>query len=239
MKKVIFNYAIIAALALSAVCTSCKKDDDKNENGNGNEPEKVQLVKTITYSEGWSQNFEYDNENRITTTSYYKGETPMGSSTFLYSEDDLIKYIQGQLVYNFSKNGSKIDVSVTGAEGSHAEGTIELNNDGYPVMMDLYGATTFQYSDGNLISINEGSTMHTFQYDNKKSPFYNCKTPKWFLISIPFFESYMTTIKNNMTKITTVRSDETLEYECTYEYDDAGFATKMSSDGGYVITFKY
>jgi len=229
------NYLFITAFALSAVFTSCKKDDDKNGNGNGNGTSEVQLVKTITYY-GYSIDFEYDDQNRIATSSYYMNGTLDGMATFVYNGDDLVKYVTGISVFDFSRNGNKITYTVTVEQEVVRSATIELNSDGYPIIHDGH---PYQYQDGNLTTRYDGYSNMIFEYDNKKSPFYDCKTPKWFLVCVPFFEGYITPIKNNMTKITETRGETTTEYECTYEYNGAGFATKMYMDDKEHAKFTY
>ena len=250
------NFLIKACFVLmtaSIIFCGCGKDDEKdNGNGNGNGEEKTQLVKTITYHSGYVQTFEYDNQNRITKTTYYHNGTDYAFYTFEYNGDDLVKYVGqspsgGQYTVDYSKSGNVINVIETDSEGRSHVGTIELNSDGYPVAMSFEGSSyqeTYQYFDGNMVKYSHGeggSSSLTFQYDDKKSPFYNCKTPKWFFITRQFFESYFTPIKNNATKMTAIYNDYTEECEISYEYDDAGFATKMTYKGGdnFVFTFSY
>jgi len=224
MNRTIFNYLFLTAFALSAVFTSCKKDDDKNGNGNGNE--KVQLVKTMTFDNGTFWNFEYDEKNRITTMS---GEG-LRTLTFTYSGDDLVKLLAEDVIYDFSKSGNTITINGNW-NGEISTTTIELNNDGYLIAS---GSTAYQYLDGNLVA----ASNDKYKYDDKKSPFYNCKTPKWALVwrFMRGWNICSFAIKNNVTEVC-YYSKDCLEY--TYEYDENGFPTKMYLDGNEHATFTY
>jgi hypothetical protein len=249
MKKVIFNYAIIAALALSAVCTSCKKDDNKNGNGNGNEPEKVQLVKTIAWYDMDSgepyhyHEFKYDEKNRLTTiTWYYMDETLFNTTSFTYSGDDLVKYIDnpdGPCIMDFSKNGNKIAVTMT-ESGKTRNSTIELDSDGYPIVWEFENETMiYQYLDGNLIHWGSESF---FKHDNKKSPLYHCKSPIWYRAPLGLttgYYSYYVGFKNNIIEINDGTGEPNNKTVFTYEYDENGFPTKMYLDGELYATFTY
>ena len=247
MKNRSLNYLVIAAFAISAAFTSCEKNNDDNGKGNGtdttgNGNEKVQLVKTITWDfndYSYYQEFKYDEKNRLTTvTTHADGQVRI--ATFTYSGDDLVKFIDypdGLCMMDFSKNGNKIGVTTTEGGNIH-KSTFELNSDGYPITFkseDYVGATTYQYSDGNLVSI-AGEMM--YKHDNKKSPFYDCKSPKWFRFPLGLTDPpllYYLGIKNNITEMN-ITGEMPIPF--TYEYDENGFPTKMLFIG-YVVTFTY
>jgi len=242
MKKHFLTYLLIAIFAISAVFTACKPDDD--ENGN----EKVQLVKTITYynSDGVSAylNFEYDKKNRFATISFkYDYET-------IYSLRYQFEYISNDLVslfipdnapaYNvvFSKNGNKIIVDF----GDVWVDTCELNIDGYPIKAL---GINFQYLDGNIIEEDRYLETITYKYDNKKSPFYYCKTPKWMYVYIddglfPMMGGFSNNAINRKYIYILNDGDTIVEtFTFTYEYDANGFPTKMYWDGKLYATFTY
>jgi len=234
------TYLLIAIFAISAVFTACKPDDD-DENGN----EKVQLVKTATFfysnDNDISLTCEYDNQNRI-TTALSRDNYKMWSYQFIYSENDLVKVIvfdkfHGYLYLNCSKNGNEITVGTDSTQSI----TIELNSDGYPIMN---GYDYFQYLNGNLMSISNPRGITTYKYDNKKSPFYYCKTPKWFSIYPEDNYDYLFGLNNNnFTEEVRKRIDSSGEYTTTrtftYEYDNNDFPTKMYQDGKLIATFTY
>jgi len=227
MKKVFFNLVIAALVISAASLTSCKKDDDKNGNGNGNGTEKVQLIKTMTFDDGGLWNFEYDEKNRITTML---GGGGLRTLTFTYSGDDLVKLVAEDVIYDFSKSGNTITI-VGNWNGEINTSTIELNSDGYLIAS---GSTAYQYSDGNLVA----ASNDKYKYDDKKSPFYDCKTPKWALVwrFMRGWNLCSFAIKNNVTEM--CRSNENCS-EYTYDYDENGFSTKMYLDGNEYVTFTY
>ena len=224
--KNLFNVAIIlviAVFAISTVFTSCKPDD---ENG------KVQLVKTITYYDGKStfyRNYEYDKKKRITSISgYYEGGEVTDIITLMYSGDDLVRltYIIGDeldLLVNFTKKGNKITATFGFGEGIY--GVAELNSDGEPIVMEVFEkSVNFQYFDGNLLKADHHDDfVITYKYDNKKSPFYNCKTPKWLPICYDYGLPHILAMKNNVIEYSAGESWE----EFIYEYDNNGFPTEM------------
>jgi len=242
--KQFLTYLFIALFAVSAV--SCKKDKDENE--------KVQLVKSVSPC-GYDRtfiNYEYDDNNRITTISH-SWDNYSFIYKFLYSGNDLVKfecYTYGEIdgedrdrhfIWNFSKNGNKITVL---ADDCYSSATIELDNDGYPVKIG--DNEVLEYLDGNLVSMSYFDTHYgwdtvTYRYDNKKSPFYYSNTPKW--IPIYFYQytdgNYFLpfAIKNNLTEIHYKTSGNI--NKITYEYDDNGFATKMYLNGKPFVIFTY
>jgi len=234
MKKTILNYLLIAIFAIVAV--SCNPDND--ENGNEN----VQLVKTITLiddvngNSDW--NFEYDNKNRITSA------LGLGYLAIVYNGDNLVKLIYDDNILFFEKEGNNI--IATNEDGVVCY-VINLNSDGYPIRFNLNGDgyVSYQYLDGNLESIgNNGEIWNTFKYDNKKSPFYHCKTPKWFQICFLTWPmigagfAYGLVIKNNVTEF---YDDDGIhsKIECTYEYNDNDFPTKMYWNSKLIATFMF
>jgi hypothetical protein len=243
--KQFLTYLFIALFALFAV--SCKKDKDENE--------KVQLVKTITTKitsatpfgdDVFISNYEYDDKNRITTIKFGNAAAEQYQCHFIYSGDDLVKVeyeTNGghQNASDVSKNGNEITVSSYNGEKI---GTIKLNSEGYPIFILRHNyappnLTNFHYFDGNIVSTDDGQSLSyggSLKYDNKKSPFYHCKTPKWALI---YFCSGLQTgwlnefryIKNNPIEIICYEEDWwgnilELKTEYTYEYDENGFVTK-------------
>jgi len=241
--KQFLTYLFIALFALLVV--SCKKDKNENEN------EKVQLVKTIRYyrtnddpgvAEYTDLHIEYDDKNRIKTMSAISADTEV--STFIYNGDDLVMFKSGNITLNFSKNGSKITVL---SEEDNIDREIELNSNGYPIKSSWSNNAEwfFQYLDGNVQSLSIGGTSFIYEYDNKKSPFYYCRTPKWFpvfnltITQVPFILPYSYCIKNNITDYISSCDDKNKQEWITYEYDNNGFPTKMYWDGKLYATFTY
>ena len=194
--KNIVNNLMVASLVMMATFTSCNRDDkDDIEKG------VVKLVESITSSHGSGYMFVYDAQNRITKITFYRsGSSAIDNyiATLAYSGNDLTKitYVYpNNPIWNreevFVRNGNTITSSSTSFTN-----TFTVNKDGYPtnsvkIFKDFSSETIYQYQGGNLIkrtisstgafSQNDDETV--FQYDNKKSPFYHCKTPKWFLIN--------------------------------------------------------
>jgi len=232
------TYLLIAIFAISAVFTACKPDDD--ENGN----EKVQLVKTITtYDTYGSLDFEYDKKNRITAVYLRRGEMPtFPYFQFFYTGNDLVKciaYSDGSYyICEFSKKGNEITVF----NSFMPECIIKLNDDGYP--LNFYDIT-FQYLNSNMVSAKDDNSNYSwYKYDNNKSPFWHCETPKWvsIFISATFFSfqpEFFVSFKNNITEHYSNINSSEHTCELSYEYDDNGFPTQMYIDDELWVSFTY
>ena len=229
MKRFFVSNLIIAVLIVSAAFTSCKKDED-DEVG-----DMVKLLETIAWGDGYYYRFEYDSQNRIKKISNTGDVFVM----LAYSGDDLA---------GIAKEGNTITI---GNE------KYDLNNDGFLAKWSYSSdkssqEVSFQYQDGNMTKVMSESAEYDesweyvteYEYDDKKSPFLNCKTPKWFMFSLEFNEylfSYGS--KNNKTEISGDDGYTTLEYE----YDSEGYPTKCTSKefydgeevGGNVFEFTY
>jgi len=259
MKKVGLNHLVIAALAISAAFTSC---------GGGGEDyigDKVQLLETITshINGSYTIKYEYDNLNRIIGISEYDSNENRGSktTTFSYSGNDLVKIVsktinnpEHVLTTEYSKNGNRITMmEETNDSGYIQTSTINLNDEGFPTKFETIfenGSSmvrTYQIQNNNLT---KHSYIHTgiseistdYKYDNNKSPFYHCNTPKWhFIIHMGLVGNVVYCGQNNVTEIST-DGGRMIEYE--YEYNSAGFPTKCTISGAIlggenVTTFKY
>jgi len=244
---------VIAALAVAGVFTSCDKNDDDNGNNDN-----VLLPKTVTninphfYSR---YEYEYDNQNRITKIfRYYNHEYFLEEAeldqiqTFSYIGDDFVKVVEeryGTTTVEITKSGNKINVARKYSSGEvYYTATMDLDNDGYPTKREssfTFGTNnweihTYQFQNSNLMmqSIARGNGPdgdYEFTYDNKKSPFFYCKTPKWVMINLWEYDIS----KSNMVKM----NGFTL-YE--YEYNDEFpiKRTTKNNDAPQTLTeFKY
>ena len=106
---------------------------------------------------------------------------------------------------------------------------------------------TLIWQNGNLVKrvvVGTGSTPYqsisTFTYDNKNSPFYHCKTPKWFFIwFIGVGELYGYWNVNNMIDEELIVNDEIRDIDpIDYTYNDYGFPA-TSKQQRTVITSVY
>ena len=233
--------------------------------------EKVKLVKTMydPYSMSTYQ-FEYDHQNRIKEITRVGSKYP--KYTLTYSGDDLIKvnyehivrytHIEdGEVTYEdveinneivYVKNGT----TITGPdiEYDYKTYTISLNNDALPAKIVFDEGPyeyTFKYQDGNVTEMTSSGTgkdelTKITKYDDKKSPFYHCKTPKWFYWV--FFQSryWEFLCQNNPTEANGTFTSDGYKYDYSfkYVYDDDGYITKRYWDDEYddeynTITFTY
>ena len=237
LRKVV---ATETCLAVTAVVTSCKKingDDDDGNTGNG----KVKLLETMTNSDGDSYKFAYDEQNRISKIfEYYEGSLS-NTKPLIYSGNNLVELgfvprntISSYWTYEYTKSGNTITITETNwliSSGSIVHTnivTLTLNSDGLPVKeVSDSGETTFQYDrNGNIMKRLSDSGTDEMKYDDKKSPFYNCKTPKWWLQS-----NYLGSvgIHHNITEYAWM-DDEGYNGKTTYTYvyDSDGFPAQAT-----------
>ena len=234
MKRLILNYLILLSLIVFVVLTSCKKNDDDS---------KVQLLETITYSKGNVVKYEYDHQNRISKIYTYIDENLLSTTTVVYSGKDLITLIHEENnnpENNFTGKHIKNGNTITSYKNEELASTMYLNNDGYPIrnegMVEEEGEMVsyvyaFQYQDGNMTKMNNTMSLNgvetvsstEYKYDNKKSPFYNCKSPKW-LTGNPIGSLYGR--QNNVIEQTSSFFKVKIEYD--YKYDDAEYPTKCT-----------
>ena len=244
MKRVVLNYLVIAAISVVVASTSCSN-------------EKIQLPESLTYKDGRTEQYEYDNENRIAKILYYEKEGILTfSNTITYSGNDFIKSVittksdsDFAATVEYSKSGNKIAVTIKNNDRDSTEtAIIDLDNDGFPTKYEVKSdevssVSVFETHGGNLTKHSykvirgnvtlEGSS--DCKYDNKKSPFFHCKTPKWWWI---LSEKCMSTQNNVIERSNS--NGEKVEYK--YEFDNAGYPTKCtakSSSGENVSEFKY
>ena len=240
MKKfVLIKIVAVATLAVLTVFSSCDKNDNNND---------VKLLKTLTHWNGSYSKFEYDNQNRITKYSTYNNVgNLMWATSFTYSGDDLVKIENNGSFVEFAKIGDKINVTTPYSDDT---GIIFLNENGFPIRFEeteesFLNVTTFIYQNGNVVKSsfkrknqNEEIIYEEtieYKYDNKKSPFYHCKTPKWFFVIE--LEDFLS-VKNNV-KERTINGNR---IEFIYEYNSDGFPTKRTVRHGIeerIVTFEY
>jgi hypothetical protein len=208
---------------------------------------KVILLECIPDDNGKClRKFKYDEQYRIVEIyqyHYFNGTTEQEHSTTtkITYADNLITaeefYYSGSKgnTVNFAINGNTVTVK---QNNSQSPITLTLNNDGYIVRKgdDNWGHT-YQYQDGNLIKRDDGGIeIYNYKkYDSKKSPFYNCNSPKWLLQYLSNFEY---SSKNNVLESEYVYAGEYVGYGTDtsvyeYEYDSDGFPTKET-----IKTFK-
>ena len=220
---------IIACLVVTIMFASCDKDDAPKKD--------VFLLEEIMWfaSDTGRHVFEYDSHERIIKYSYYyNSDLPYLVNSLIYNADgDLVEVTlnvyEGPSLFaerttKFIKRGNLIDTSY---------GIIELNGQGLPIKYTrIDQEETLIWQNGNLVKrvfVDVGSTpfqsISTFTHDNKYSPFYHCKTPKWFFIwFMGVGELYGYWNVNNMIDQELIANDEIRDIPpIDYTYNDNGF----------------
>ena len=252
MKKIVLNYLVIAALAITATFTSCDEKSEKED------PNQIKLLKTITecfrnydnldYNSGCydKYKFEYDEQNRITKIScYFSSEDLHYTNTYTYAGDDLIQVLwshsSGDIeTYEYTKDGYIITEKYTrnGVNSTYDfvnTYAIELDSDGMPVKRtreDEYGNTyveTYGYQDGNLTGYTMTRTSKSGNTDLDSETYqYDNQKGALYHCKTPkwylFLELNYFGVKNNRTEEGWIRHSA----EYTYEFDGAGFPAKRT-----------
>ena len=244
MKRVVLIYLVISTISVLAIFMSCNK-------------EKIQLLESTSYNDENFEKYEYDNENRIAKTFFYNKEGGLlYSQALTYKGDDFIKVAMTSGVdstfvatVEYTKSGNIITGIIKNKSSDNVDTiTVNLDNNGFPTKYEsksdeASSVGVFETHGGNLTKHSykvihgdvtlEGSS--DFKYDNKKSPFYYCKTPKWWWI----LSDKCISTQNNVIE-TSNSKGEKVEYK--YEFNNAGYPTKCtakSSENENVIEYKY
>jgi uncharacterized protein (TIGR02145 family) len=176
--------------------------------------------------------FEYDKQNRI---------------TIMYNGADVTRIIYTD---NFITAGDK-KFALKGNTVTAGKDTLTIDKNGYIVRRKDGGGegcsdsdadirvpylAEYQYKDGNLTTISDNGgdceilvgSRTEYEYHNRKSPFSDCKTPKWLLQCLlnPYYAS-----KNNI-KTIDYGADSFMIIVHKYEYDGDGFPTKRTEECG-------
>jgi hypothetical protein len=248
--------ACFGLLAAGIIFSGCKKDKDKNGNG-----EEVYLVTEISVVNEYGDSgmmFEYDNQNRITKIIYNERDYTYTQTLNYNSAGDLYQSIDDDgYIVTITRNGNIITIVESDSYGEYSK-TFELNAQGLFEKLTLESSyedgswykrvNICQYQGRNLIKttyeeenywhgeFEKYSGVNTLTYDNKMSPIYHCKTPGWFLIY--YFVEYG--IHNNV-KTEDYNGDRVVTNE--YTYNDAGFPISrnviVDGEREYTEIFKY
>jgi len=221
MKSKFTKFALAAALglALAFTFTACGK-------GGGD----VKLLESDTWLENditaeSKRVFEYDEQNRIVKISYY----PSGEhKTIIYSADGSVTVENGSSTEKFGTEKFVVNGNIITAENSYYK-SLAINKDGYIVKSEVsYWSSESEYKGGNLIGEKGRSLDGTrtsqcdyLLYDDKKSPFSNCKTPKWLI------QILLTDISAGKNNVLNWNCDS-INYAHKYEYNSEGFPTKLT-----------
>jgi len=198
----------------------------------------------------WRFVYEYDDQDRLTKISWYSNNGQLHYvGTFRYNaadghmEEVKWEFIQSQSNRNdtWTKNSNK--VKRTYENGGYEE--YELNPQGFPLKHTSNDASlytrNFTWENGNITQDVwvEGSNtyINIYTYDDKKSPFYHSKTPKWVLdFYVGGYEEGVSLVSNNNIKTFTWDGGTPSTYE--YEYNADGFPTSQKC-GTYTETYTY
>ena len=261
MKKTVLNYLVIAALAVVAVFTSCNNDDNDGNDNIGLLLETITFddggYAQLEYDDKNRITIisEYSEECVDETTFTYIGND-LVKVVSVYSKMEFAKSgtkITFKGIWNNESIEGTINLNKDGLP-SKKEWKIEYDNN--PPYYILF-VQTYEYLDGNLISfeiyqsspiydvsapilVDGGKnakhiTVEYHNYDDNKSPFYYCKTPKWYWIC--FSSEFVFGYKNNPTNIFM----DGAKSELIYEYNSDRFPIKCTRVGERenIIEYKY
>jgi hypothetical protein len=200
----------------------------------------VKLLESITTG-SYIERFEYDDKNRIVKIHRYNDGKLEVTQTITYTGDNLSAFAYGDR-YDMS---FEIDANTIKTRDPNCKYTFIVNSDGYIISEETsndydFWYSKYHYQNGNLakisqdISLDDGTSaeeLREFKYDDKKSPFFYCKTPKWFLQYL--FRNFG--LNNNVIEFK--HRGDLQAYE--YEYDSDGFPISQGlkeQDGEETLT---
>ena len=191
--------------------------------------------------------YEYDAQHRITKRSvYYYPEILYYTETITYNADGILfESTSGITTTTFTQNTNKISIN----DGGNTSVEMELNAQGLPEKLTIVrsisiytswyeGTYTFTWENGNLTQqdrkyyrAEDGKEYDdietaTYTYDNKKSPFYYCTTPKWFLM---YWRGIDYCNENNL-ETEQYSWNPTHTYTCENTYNADGFLAIRTGD---------
>jgi len=221
------------------------------------------MTKITEYAESWDENEGKTIWKKFNTkTLTYNGEGDLDS----YEQENFLSTWVG--TYLLTRSGNKILFNEEQNLG-YGEEYVELNGE-LPVKYIVDFSSTeldglrrntryyvYEYQNGNLMKLTredknylneiiiwEDNDIVIYTYDDKKSPFYNCKSPKWWFVwqemggswNMGAFQNNVLTVQYNSTNPRTITN--------TYTYDNAGFPQTMkrvnsSSSWSSENTFTY
>jgi hypothetical protein len=240
MKKfIVFLTTILQFTCLFAWCTP--KEENKDTKEKVTKEDEIRLLERINYNDGSYTEYKYDDKNRLAGVSSYDEKGNRLIEEGLEYEDDYL--VGGSKVW-----GNDDDVAFSSAEYNNYDRNIIITNGGQRfgndavyrlnehgiIMRTGYADYTttievYKYDDnGNIIKITEIDDgdickITEYEYDNKKSPYIHCNTPKWWLQFMNF------PTKNNIIKTT---KNGKVEEEYVYEYDEFGYPIKQTRNKG-------
>jgi len=261
---------ILRTILLLSIFTGCDKNIDDEE------VHLVESINVSIGASWFNYWYEYDSQNRFKKILYEESYGYNQSVTYTYSGNNLDKvekegpfyiqdgnnnYIKLILITEFSKSGNQINVKETDNFGQvYYYGIIYLNKDGFPNKYEERGTDysqvfTFQIQNGNLTKITHtfaGSTRnreyyYIYEYDNMKSPFYHCKTPKWYLFLCVaynldyynfnhWFNRFEHGSRNNVILEERYENNDVYKNEIEYEYTTTGFPRNSGKE--FRLTYK-
>jgi YD repeat-containing protein len=267
MKK-LFYLLSISMLLLQG----CSSDSDSNDN-NGSS---TILCKSIRYNESNATNIrnhliEYIYiGNKLSEIKRYYNDVLTEKSLVFYTGDlitevksyDELNRLVGNTVYKYNDSGQLIEIiSYDGAildfrytYAHNQDGTItELTYDNYGLPQEeLISKSTFTYTNGDLVKIDEiqyyGSQVYnnkiiTYLYDDKNSPFKNVHSSlKKILIGLDFASP--TGNNHNAIKMTETNSNpgylsESSNYQYIYNSDNYPTTQSESNLNFSIVEYTY
>ncbi|MDR2999835.1 MAG: hypothetical protein LBU89_01105 [Fibromonadaceae bacterium] len=234
MKKIL---AMLIAMLLAAALAGCKEKTNSN----------AKLLETITAeSDGivYTTKLDYDDKLRIVKKTHHRGGILTHTETVTYDGAGSVKIaydnIEAEMTMEAHFAIEANTITVQRSDVSYGTEKLTVNKDGkitesitYPdPAYDEVRHIVHSYSGSNLIETKgvsgPGHThelLEKYEYGDKKTSFYHCKTPKWLLQHLFL---YTDASRNNVTKgnISHHHGEQINEY--MYEYDTDGLPTRRT-----------
>jgi len=247
MKKTVF-LPIVTVMFLMVMAACKGKTDTNTGTDSSSKDEKittnnVHILKSISYEEGQSRVFIYDEKKRIVRVEDSQYDEVESYIEIDYSSENSVTISYDGGGETFTRSG---DTITSFSKRSETTTTLTLNKEGFiSKKVKVYGdgssgEYTYQYSGGNLIK-ETYPMISEYIYDNMNS-IYNCNTPKWLIQYL--FDISTDASKNNVSEVTLHLSDgstTTYKYDITYNEDNYPTWIEWGADRGdyFYMSFEY
>ena len=213
------------AFVLSAAFASCGGE------GGGS----VKLLESMTSDGAFTYKYEYDDKNRLVKSYFYYLGNLNQTRAITYVGDDLVtvedvyeENPENNGVTNIVVAGNRITFRCSLSLSGERSYILTVNKAGQITSSESsceggHRVLTFQYRGGNLVKSANGAEVAKIEYDDKKSPLYHSRTPKWLL------QHYFSNAFANKNNAVDAQIAPSLRYVTAYEYDSDGFPVRQTT----------
>lgn len=252
MKNKNLIFIILSSFMLLFVTACSDNNDDIDKSFPGGTKAKLLPVKIYKEEFKETQEFEYDNLNRLTKYKLYSTATDVENKLRKAIE---IKYNEAGAVSEYIESANQVTFLYT---ATYSESEVILENPTYKINIKLDGQSrilnvietyppkveanrthTYEYDAlGNIAKYSYDEKYWEYSYDDKNGIYSQIKSPQWILELI--LDKNELPLANNCTSLRTYyKKENTGEelygflYKRAYVYNDNGYPVKYKEEKNY------